>query len=77
MVLAYASIDRLIYSQLPSIGISMVACAAVAVVLLFVPAFLVGCSVPLYAAYRSTLRSTHGFATTYGIYNFGAAITAS
>jgi len=76
MVAAYDGIDRMLYSWVPALGISLVACAAVSIVLLAVPAFLVGCSVPLFAAYLSTLRSRHVFSWTYGIYNIGAALTA-
>jgi predicted membrane-bound spermidine synthase len=76
MVLAYPTIDRLLYAHLPGLGTSLAACALVAVVLLALPAFLVGCSVPLFAAYLATLRTTHVFSMTYGFYNFGAALTA-
>ena len=76
MVAAYDGIDRMLYSWVPALGISLAACAAVSIVLLAVPAFLVGCSVPLFAAYLSTLRSRHVFSWTYGIYNIGAALTA-
>jgi tetratricopeptide (TPR) repeat protein/MFS family permease len=74
MVAAYDGIDRLVYSWVPALGISVAACAVVSVVLLAVPAFLIGCSVPLFAAYLSTLRSRHVFSWTYGIYNIGAAL---
>ena len=76
MVAAYDGIDRMLYSWVPALGISLAACAAVSIVLLAVPAFLVGCSVPLFAAYLSTMRSRHVFSWTYGIYNIGAALTA-
>ncbi len=76
MVLAYGWIDRFLYNQIPELGTSLVVCALISIGLLVIPAFLVGCSVPLFAAYLSTLRSTHVFSLTYGIYNFGAAITA-
>ncbi len=76
MVLTYGWIDRFLYNQIPELGTSLVVCALISIGLLVIPAFLVGCSVPLFAAYLSTLRSTHVFSMTYGIYNFGAAITA-
>ena len=76
LITAYPWVDRFIYSDVSLIGTSPVASAGVAVVLLVAPAFLVGCSVPLFAAYLSTVRSTHAFSVTYGIYNIGAAITA-
>lgn len=76
MVLAYGSVDRLLYAWIPSLGTSMLACATASVVLLLVPAFLVGCSVPLFAAYLGAVRKRHVFAVTYGLYNIGAAMTA-
>lgn len=76
MVFAYDSIDRLIYAWLPGLGTSVWICAAVSVVLLSLPAFLVGCSVPLFAAYLSRLRSERAFSRTYAIYNMGAGLTA-
>ena len=76
MVAAYGGIDRMLYSWVPALGTSVAACAAVSIALLAAPAFLVGCSVPLFAAYLSTLRSRHVFSWTYGIYNIGAALTA-
>ncbi len=76
MVVSYGWIDHFLYATIPEISTSLVVCAVVSIVLLSIPAFLVGCSVPLFAAYLSTLRSTHVFSITYGIYNFGAATTA-
>jgi predicted membrane-bound spermidine synthase len=76
MVLAYDPIDRLLYAWIPKLGTSMLACASASVVLLLVPAFLVGCSVPLFAAYLGAVRERHAFSVTYGLYNIGAALTA-
>jgi predicted membrane-bound spermidine synthase len=76
MVVSYGWIDQVVYERVPLVGTSIAACAVVSIVLLAVPAFLVGCSVPLFAAYLSTLRSTQVFSMTYGVYNFGAALTA-
>ncbi len=76
MVMSYGWIDHFLYATIPEVSTSLVVCAIVSIVLLSIPAFLVGCSVPLFAAYLSTLRSTHVFSITYGIYNFGAATTA-
>lgn len=43
--------------------------------LLIVPAFLVGCSLPLFAGYLGRLSSGRTFARAYMVYNFGAALT--
>ena len=48
----------------------------ISIVLLVVPAFLVGCSLPLFAAYLGTLRPRGVFSIAYGVYNLGAALTA-
>lgn len=76
MVLAYDPIDRLLYAWIPTLGTSLLACASASVVLLLIPAFLVGCSVPLFAAYLGAVRERHVFSVTYGLYNIGAALTA-
>lgn len=44
-------------------------------VLLIVPAFLIGCSLPLFAGYLGRFTSRAAFARAYMIYNFGAAST--
>jgi spermidine synthase len=44
--------------------------------LLLVPAFLIGCSVPLFAGYLSRVKEGPVFSGVYSIYNFGAAATA-
>jgi len=76
MVLAMPAIDRLIYGALPTLGSSLPATVMTSLVLLWVPAVLIGCSLPLFAAYLSSLRETHVFTITYAIYNVGAALTA-
>ena len=75
-VTAYPWIDKLLYSLLPFLGTNISTAALASLVLLATPAFLVGCSVPLFAGYLSTQRSTRVFSVTYGIYNFGAGLTA-
>ncbi|MDX8398620.1 MAG: hypothetical protein R8K20_00040, partial [Gallionellaceae bacterium] len=46
-------------------------------ILLLLPAFLIGCSVPLFAGYVSRMNDDgHVFSKVYAIYNFGAAVTA-
>lgn len=76
MVGAYGWIEALLYEWVPALGTSLVACGLVSIALLAVPAFLVGCSVPLFAAYLGTLRTERVFSSTYAIYNLGAALTA-
>ncbi len=44
-------------------------------VLLIGPAFLIGCSLPLFAGYLGRMVSRAVFARAYMIYNFGAALT--
>jgi predicted membrane-bound spermidine synthase/tetratricopeptide (TPR) repeat protein len=73
---AYGWIDALLYRWVPVLGTSVAVCALASVALLAAPAFLVGCSVPLFAGYLGTLRSRQVFSATYGIYNVGAALTA-
>lgn len=68
--------ESLLYSYLPGVGISAAVSLVVAVLLLIVPAFLIGVSLPLFAGYAQQLRPRQGyFAASYAIYNFGAAAT--
>lgn len=76
MVAAYDFIDALLFRTVPDLGTSLGVCAAVGIALLLTPAFLIGCSLPLFAAYLSSLRGRHVFSFTYAIYNVGAAATA-
>ncbi len=76
LVLAYPAIDRLVYSALPTLGANLPATVATSLVLLAAPAVLIGCSLPLFAAYLTSLRETHVFSLTYAVYNVGAALTA-
>ena len=52
-------------------GGSMLVCF----ILLSAPAFLIGCSLPLFAGYLNRLGGGRVFARAYMIYNFGAALT--
>ncbi len=54
-----------------SLGGAMVVCF----VLLSVPSFLIGCSLPLFAGYLGRLTAGRAFARAYMVYNFGAALT--
>jgi len=76
MALGYHTIDQFIYSSLPFLGVNILASALVCLVLLIVPAFLVGCSLPLFANFLQANGTPSVFSFTYAIYNLGAAITA-
>ena len=52
-------------------GGSMLVCF----ILLSAPAFLIGCSLPLFAGYLNRLGGGRVFARAYMVYNFGAALT--
>ena len=72
------ALDSLIYSWAPlsqNATAVVIACLA----LLFIPAFLIGCSLPLFAGYLSRAaqiaRSERVFARAYFFYNLGAALT--
>lgn len=69
------NIDRLIYSGsmlLPGLAGSIL----MGTLLLLVPSFLIGCSVPLFAGYLGRLNNDRAFSRVYALYNIGAAITA-
>jgi len=57
---------------------SLLGSIAVCVVILVVPAFLIGCSVPLFSGYFNRLNEgeKNSFSWVYMGYNFGAALTA-
>jgi len=76
MSLLYDGIARVLYSSLPVLGTNLYAAATTAFFLLLAPTFLIGCSVPLFASYLTSLRWTHVFSITYAVYNVGAALTA-
>ena len=74
--LSYDRLETLLYAHLPNAGTSALTSLAVAALLLLVPAFLIGVSLPLFAGYAQLLRPRQGyFAASYAIYNFGAAAT--
>lgn len=76
MVAGMGAVERLVFALLPQLGTSLAACALVGIALLSVPACLIGCSLPLFAAYLGSLRRERVFSVTYGFYNVGAAATA-
>jgi len=71
-------LENIVYAGSSLFAYSLLGSVAVCVLLLIVPAFLIGCSVPLFAGYFSRLHaeSSHAFARVYMVYNFGAALTA-
>jgi hypothetical protein len=76
LVLALPAVDRLVYGAAPVLGASLPATMLTSLALLAPPAMLIGCSLPLFSAYLTSLRDSHVFSVTYGIYNLGAALTA-
>ncbi len=74
-----SALEWLTYHGAAWLGGGIVGSVAVGVALLFPPAFLVGCSVPLFAALRNNAgiqASRRSFSVAYGAYNLGAACTA-
>lgn len=76
MAFGYSAIDQFIYSSLPFLGVNVLASVLVCLVLLMVPAFLVGCSLPLFASFLQANGTPSVFSFTYAVYNLGAAATA-
>src|SRR5205814_3242069 len=69
------TLDALLYRSGGGLLPSMISCFIV----LSIPAFLIGCTVPLFAGYKARLEESQGgasFSRAYTIYNFGAALTA-
>ena len=74
MALGAGTVETWFYSSRflsHGLGGAMVVCF----LLLIVPAFMVGCSLPLFAGYLGQLSSGRIFARAYMVYNFGAALT--
>lgn len=70
------SLDTLLYHGLPLLPAGLTGSIIASTLLLFTPALLIGCSVPLFAGYISRLSSGTVFSTVYAIYNIGAALTS-
>jgi len=68
--------DRLLYASLPLLPAGLTGSIIACILLLLTPAFLIGCSVPLFAGYMSRLSAEAHFSTVYAVYNIGAALTA-
>ncbi len=71
-VLCYESVGAWFYSG-GSVGLGRILFGCC--VLLGLPSFLIGCSLPLFAGYLGRLSSGRVFAKAYTLYNFGAAAT--
>ncbi|ATX82589.1 putative spermidine synthase with an N-terminal membrane domain [Mariprofundus ferrinatatus] len=69
-------IDQLLYAGIPFVPSGLSGTILICIMLLIVPAFLIGCSVPLFAGYMSRLFSGAVFSGVYAVYNVGAALTA-
>ena len=69
-------LDALLYRGLPLLPEGLSGSIVACMLLLIVPSFLVGCSVPLFAGYMSRLHSGPAFVRVYALYNVGAALTA-
>jgi predicted membrane-bound spermidine synthase len=70
------ALDALLYSTLPVLPTGLSGSIIACVFLLIIPAFLIGCSVPLFSGYMSRLASGAVFSWVYAVYNVGAALTA-
>ncbi|NOY05331.1 MAG: tetratricopeptide repeat protein [Chlorobi bacterium] len=68
--------DKLLYSSFPLVTGGLTTSILVCVVLLIVPAFLIGTSLPIFAGYLSRMKDGPVFSRAYAFYNFGAAFTA-
>jgi len=68
-------IEEWLYIGMPVFGRALAGNVFQCVFLLSVPAFLIGCSLPLFAGYLGRLRSGLVFARVYAIHSFGAALT--
>ena len=70
-----AALDSFLYDYLPQVFGGLEWSIAISVLLLVIPAFLIGCSLPLFAGYLAQVAQKHAFARAYAFYNFGAALT--
>lgn len=68
-------LTEVLYADAFMIRSSLVPALLACVVLLALPAFLIGTSLPLFAAYAKRLDSGAGFSGAYALYNVGAAVT--
>src|SRR5436190_7152083 len=71
MALGSDRVEKLFYAT-PVLSHDMAGAMLVCLLLLVVPTFLIGCSLPLFAGYLSKLSPGGVFARAYAVYNFGA-----
>jgi len=78
MVLAMPWLEMLIYSNTLMLPSGLTGSVIVCVILLCIPAALIGCSVPLFSTYleRQAAVGHNAFSQVYSVYNIGAAFTA-
>ena len=72
VALSIRTLDALFYAH----GTTLLSVVIVTTGILCVPAFLIGCGVPLFAGYLETMVRGRVFARVYTLYNVGAAVTA-
>jgi len=71
-------IERVVYAGAALFADPLAGSVMICVLLLLVPAFLIGCSVPLFSGYlgrQNTARARASFSRVYMVYNLGAALT--
>ncbi|PIQ30006.1 MAG: spermine synthase [Zetaproteobacteria bacterium CG_4_9_14_3_um_filter_49_83] len=78
ITLSQSWIESFVYSGSSVFPDHLMGSVVICVLLLIVPAFLIGCSVPLFAGYFSRLHadSKSSFSRVYMVYNLGAALTS-
>ncbi len=68
-------IESWMYSGMEIFGRGLTGNIIQCILLLSVPSFLIGCSLPLFAGYLSRLSPGRSFARAYAIHTFGAVLT--
>ena len=68
-------LNSLLYGLMPAGSIGLGGAVIFCTALLSVPAFLIGCSLPLFAGYLDRVSGGRSFSYAYALYNFGAAAT--
>lgn len=74
--LIYDGLEQLLYTYHGLLSEGLGGKLLVCSILLSIPAFLVGCSVPLFSSYLEHADSQARFTRVYTVYNLGAALTA-
>src|SRR5205814_6150849 len=76
LTLGQGALDQYLYAGVSGFGVGLTPSMAFAVMVLAVPAFLIGCSLPLFAGYLRALQPQQTFSRAYTLYNLGAGATA-